>query len=202
MNEDYSEKEWQKDGRKILENIKAFDNTKTYLSRRLEEESKANSDDEILQKIRDYLNKLDNDIVPLTKKINNRTRNYNLSSEDNTLAEDNNNQPEGQMLIQDLANNKEVLEERRKNLEAIHQTSAKIKDLSDAMVKQLDEQGAILDNIEQNVVTTEDNAKKAKEEITKADEASRGNRKKMICLIIIILVAVGGVTAILLSLIL
>ena len=106
------------------------------------------------------------------------------------------------MLIQDLANNKEVLDERRKNLEAIHQTSAKIKDMSDAMAKQLDEQGAILDDIEANVITAEDNAAKAKEEIKKADEMSRGNRKKYICLIIIILVAIGAITAILLSLIL
>ena len=75
--------------------------------------------------------------------------------------------------IQDLANNKEVLDERRKNLEAIHQTSAKIKDMSDAMAKQLDEQGAILDDIEANVITAEDNAAKAKEEIKKADEMSR-----------------------------
>ena len=106
------------------------------------------------------------------------------------------------MLIQDLANNKEVLEERRKQLESIHQTSTKIKDISDTMAKQLDEQGAILDEVETNVITAEDNAKKAKNEIKKAEETSRGNRKKMICYIVIILVFLLATTAITLSLIL
>lgn len=106
------------------------------------------------------------------------------------------------MLVQDLQTNKEILEERRKQLEAIHQTSAKIKDISDSMAKQLNEQGAILDDVEQNVETAKDNAIKAKEEITKADEMSRGNRKKMLCLILIIILAVGVISAILLSLML
>ena len=87
-------------------------------------------------------------------------------------------------------------------METIHQTSAKIKDMSDAMAKQLDQQGAILDDVEANVITAEDNAKKAKQEITKADEISRGNRKKYICLIVIILVVILGISAILLSLLL
>ena len=87
-------------------------------------------------------------------------------------------------------------------MEAIHQTSAKIKDISDSMAKQLNEQGAILDDVEQNVETAKDNAVKAKEEITKADEMSRGNRKKMLCLILIIILAVGVISAILLSLML
>jgi t-SNARE complex subunit (syntaxin) len=106
------------------------------------------------------------------------------------------------MLVQDLQTNKEILEERRKQLEAIHQTSAKIKDISDSMAKQLNEQGAILDDVEQNVETAKDNAVKAKEEITKADDMSRGNRKKMLCLILIIILAVGVISAILLSLML
>ena len=106
------------------------------------------------------------------------------------------------MLVQDLQTNKEILEERRKQLEAIHQTSAKIKDISDSMAKQLNEQGAILDDVEQNVETAKDNAVKAKEEITKTDEMSRGNRKKMLCLILIIILAVGVISAILLSLML
>ena len=106
------------------------------------------------------------------------------------------------MLVQDLQTNKEILEERRKQLEAIHQTSAKIKDISDSMAKQLNEQGAILDDVEQNVETAKDNAVKAKEEIAKADEMSRGNRKKMLCLILIIILAVGVISAILLSLML
>lgn len=200
MNDEYTETDWKKDGRKINLNIKNLDNVKSQMKNKIDEEKLVNKEDTNIGKIEKYLQEVEDNIVPLTFKINEKTKYYNLEEENQTSEEV--NAPQGEMLIQDLANNKEVLDERRKNLEAIHQTSAKIKDMSDAMAKQLDEQGAILDDIEANVITAEDNAVKAKEEIKKADEMSRGNRKKYICLIIIVLVAIGAITAILLSLIL
>jgi t-SNARE complex subunit (syntaxin) len=200
MNDEYTETDWKKDGRKINLNIKNLDNVKSQMKNKIDEEKLVNKEDTNIGKIEKYLQEVEDNIVPLTFKINEKTKYYNLEEENQTSEEV--NAPQGEMLIQDLANNKEVLDERRKNLEAIHQTSAKIKDMSDAMAKQLDEQGAILDDIEANVITAEDNAAKAKEEIKKADEMSRGNRKKYICLIIIVLVAIGAITAILLSLIL
>ena len=200
MNDEYTETDWKKDGRKINLNIKNLDNVKSQMRNKIDEEKLVNKEDTNIGKIEKYLQEVEDNIVPLTFKINEKTKYYNLEEENQTSEEV--NAPQGEMLIQDLANNKEVLDERRKNLEAIHQTSAKIKDMSDAMAKQLDEQGAILDDIEANVITAEDNAAKAKEEIKKADEMSRGNRKKYICLIIIVLVAIGAITAILLSLIL
>ena len=200
MNDEYTETDWKKDGRKINLNIKNLDNVKSQMKNKIDEEKLVNKEDTNIGKIEKYLQEVEDNIVPLTFKINEKTKYYNLEEENQTSEEV--NAPQGEMLIQDLANNKEVLDERRKNLEAIHQTSAKIKDMSDSMAKQLDEQGAILDDIETNVITAEDNAVKAKEEIKKADEMSRGNRKKYICLIIIVLVAIGAITAILLSLIL
>lgn len=200
MNDEYTETDWKKDGRKINLNIKNLDNVKSQMKNKIDEEKLVNKEDTNIGKIEKYLQEVEDNIVPLTFKINEKTKYYNLEEENQTSEEV--NAPQGEMLIQDLANNKEVLDERRKNLEAIHQTSAKIKDMSDAMAKQLDEQGAILDDIEANVITAEDNAAKAKEEIKKADEMSRGNRKKYICLIIIVLIAIGAITAILLSLIL
>jgi t-SNARE complex subunit (syntaxin) len=200
MNDEYTETDWKKDGRKINLNIKNLDNVKSQMKNKIDEEKLVNKEDTNIGKIEKYLQEVEDNIVPLTFKINEKTKYYNLE-EENQISEEV-NAPQGEMLIQDLANNKEVLDERRKNLEAIHQTSAKIKDMSDSMAKQLDEQGAILDDIEANVITAEDNAVKAKEEIKKADEMSRGNRKKYICLIIIVLVAIGAITAILLSLIL
>ena len=200
MNDEYTEIDWKKEGRKINLNIKNLDNVKSQMKNKLDEEKLVNKEDTNIGKIEKYLQEVEDNVVPLTFKINEKTKYYNLEEENQTSEEV--NAPQGEMLIQDLTNNKEVLDERRKNLEAIHQTSAKIKDMSDTMVKQLDEQGAILDDIEANVNVAEDNAVKAKEEIKKADEMSRGNRKKNICLIIIILVAIGAITAILLSLIL
>ena len=68
------------------------------------------------------------------------------------------------------------------------------------MAKQINEQGAILDDIETKVETTKENAEKAKEEIKQADEMSRSNRKKWFCLIAIIVIGVAVITSILLAL--
>lgn len=200
MNDEYKETDWKKDGRKINLNIKNLDKVKNELKNKLVDEKLINKGDSNLDKIEEYLQEVEERIVPLTYKINEKTKYFNLEDESQmTVASQ--NQPQGEMLIQDLANNKEVLEERRKQLESIHQTSAKIKDMTDTMAKKLDEQGAILDDIEANVNVAEDNANKAKEEITKADEISKGNRKKFICIILIVFVAIGGISAIILSLI-
>ena len=198
--DEYDENNWKRDHNKINANIKNFENNKSYLKNKIAELKSVKREDENLLQIEKYVENVENDIVPLILKINDKTKYYNLEGDDEKNEEE--NQPQGDMLIQDLANNKEVLEERRKQLESIHQTSAKIKDISDTMAKQLDEQGAILDEVETNVITAEDNAKKAKNEIKKAEETSRGNRKKMICYIVIILVFLLATTAITLSLIL
>ena len=68
------------------------------------------------------------------------------------------------------------------------------------MAKQLNEQGAIFDDIEAKVETTKENAEKAKDEIKQADEMSRGNRKKLFCFIAIIVIAVAVISSILLAL--
>ncbi len=119
----------------------------------------------------------------------------------NTPEENKNEEIQKQdIIVQDLQNNQEVLKRRGKELQDIHQISNEIKDISDSMVNKINEQGAILDDIEGNVKETEDNAKKAKQEITKADEMSRGNRKRMICFIVIISAAILAISAIILYL--
>jgi chromosome segregation ATPase len=199
IKDEYDETNWKRDHNKINTNIKNFESNKSYLKNKISEIKSTNREDENLLQIEKYVETVENDIVPLILKINDKTKYYNVEAEEDNKEDE--NQPQGNMLIQDLANNKEVLEERRKQLESIHQASAKIKDISDTMAKQLDEQGAILDEVENNVNTAEDNAKKAKEEIKKADETSRGNRKKMICYLAIIAVFLLATLAIVLSLI-
>jgi t-SNARE complex subunit (syntaxin) len=100
-----------------------------------------------------------------------------------------------------LQNNQEILEQRGKQLQEIHGVSSQIKDMTDTMINKVNEQGAILDNIEGNVIESENNAKKAKQEITKADEMSRGNNKRMYCFIAIIAIVILAITAIILSLV-
>ena len=83
----------------------------------------------------------------------------------------------------DLMNNREFLEHRRKELEKIHKISAMLKDTTDKMAIDLKQQSALLDEIETHIDISYENAKKAKQEIIKADEISRGIRNKSICLI-------------------
>ena len=201
LNEDYAESDWKKDGRKINLNIKNLENAIRIIKEKIDKE-KDDKNNGNLQEIEEYTTKVEEEILPLIKRIKEKTQYFNLEdqSQENNNPQNNNAQPEG-VLIQDLQSNQEILKERGKQLNEIHKTSAMLKDVSDAMVQKLDEQGAILDEVEGNVIEAEDNAKKAKQEIIKADEMSKGNRKKMICLITIVIVAILAIGAIILSLI-
>ena len=108
--------------------------------------------------------------------------------------------PKQQEVVMDLMNNKEVLEQRRKELEGIHKTTAILKDTTDQMSKDVHQQGIMLEDIENQVNNAHDNAVKAKKEITDANEMSKGNSKRMCCFIFIILITIGVIVAIILSL--
>ena len=121
----------------------------------------------------------------------------------NEQNEDKNNDlPQQQEVVMDLMNNKEVLEQRRKELEGIHKTAAMLKDTTDQMAKDVHQQGVMLDDIENQVANAHDNAVKAKKEISDANDMAKGNSKKLCCLISIILISIGVIVAIVLSLIL
>lgn len=203
MDELFQENEWKKQGSTINSNIKNFNNLKIFLKKAIEEEKSSKQNENNKQIIENFLNDLKKNIEPLIYQILEKVKYYKL--EENIEKKENNDnndsQSQGNILIYDLTNNQEILEKRRKELESIHETSAKIKDITDDMANQLNQQGAILDDVEANVINAEQNAKKAKEEITKADQLSRGNRKKLICLIIIVFIAIIGITSILLALI-
>ena len=186
----------------MKQNIKTFEHLKNLLKNKVEMEKHNNNNEEkdSLNIIENYLNQVETDIVPLINKINEKTKYYEYEEENSISEANTSNQYQGQILVQDLQNNQEMLEERRKQLDCIYQTSAQIKDISESMAKQLNEQGAILDNVETNVITAEENAKKAKAEITQANELSKGNRKKMLCLISIVLIVIVVISCILLSL--
>ena len=116
-------------------------------------------------------------------------------------AEENNNDlPQQQEVVMDLMNNKEVLEQRRKELEGIHKTAAMLKDTTDQMAKDVHQQGIMLNDIENQVQNAHDNAVKAKKEISDANDLSKGNSKKLCCLIAIVMITVGVIVAIILSL--
>ena len=68
-------------------------------------------------------------------------------------------------------------------MKKLKKKKALIKDTYDRMVLDLKRQEEMLDIVEKNVIEAEDNAKKAKEEIRKTDEARKSNRKKLRCII-------------------
>ena len=157
--------------------------------------------EDVVNKVTEFLENEKPDIEKMIAIIVEQTRSFNVNMEDEKLnGEDKSDQPN--LILQSLEQNDDILKERRKELNQIHITSSQLKSMTDKMAKDLDQQGAILDDIEANVNQTKENTEKAKKEITEAEKISTGNRKKFWCLLCIIFFAVGGVTAILLSLIL
>jgi syntaxin 16 len=149
---------------------------------------------------RNYVDSVEREVLPIVQRLKEKIQYFiplvDRSSEENQEEE---NQQQ-KLVFQDLSNNDEILKQRGKELNEIHQISAQIKDMTDEMSKKVVDQGIILDKIEDNVINTEKNATEAKKEIIKADEMSRGNRKRMICYIVIIAVAILAIGSILLSL--
>ena len=197
----YDAKSWQKDRTKVNKDINNFEKLFKELSNKVDE-SKDSSDPNVLNTINKIQSELEKSKAKIFAYINKiRDKVMNFTPMEMNKSEENNLESNNQIMTMDLMNNKEVLEQRRKELEDIHKTAAALKDTTDQMALVVEKQGAQLDEIEANVIKSNENAEKAKEEIVKADEISRGNRKKMCCLILIIFLAIGGITAILLSII-
>jgi hypothetical protein len=202
MDKSFQEKDWKECGSKIKLCIKIVCDNINFLKNAVENSQDPNSRTiEIIKENFPDIEKIEPLISDMNDKINYCKFDQMEEKEEKEEEEKDENQIKSQILIQDLYKNKEILEKRREDLETVYRTSAQIKDLTDIMAKQLNEQGEILDNVEENVITAEDNAKKANVEITEAEELSRGNRKMMSCLIVIVLISIAGITAILLSLI-
>jgi syntaxin 7 len=188
------EEKLKKERKTVFEFEKKF--TQLKQSFKTAKENSIINDNANLTDIEDFILNADEEIMPLVKYF--RT---NFEDDNSQKEAKNEEQQKQEIVIQDLQNNQEIIEQRGKQLQEIHGISSQIKDITDTMVNKVNEQGAILDNIESNVIESEDNAKKAKQEITKADEMSRGNNKRMYCFIAIIAIAILAITAIILSVI-
>ena len=132
---------------------------------------------------------------------------FNSGVDDNAQDEpEQNYQNEGdqaQMVVQaEMLDKKEYYDKREQDLQKVHQISGKLKDMTQNMALGLDSQREKLDNVELNVEKAHDNALNAKKEIDEANKIAKKNTKRLCCLIFIILVAIGGIAAIILSLIL
>ena len=203
VKEDYTDKNWERDGRAVTNTINTFKKLYNDLTNKVNyvKENSLVKNEGTVSKVEEALESAKKTTLQYIQAINEKTRYYNNDFEMNNPA-DEEPAPQQQEIVMDLMNNKEVLQKRREELENIHKTAAILKDTTDQMAQDLSRQGAQLEEIEANVITSKENAEKAHKEIVKADELSRGNRKRLLCLILFVLVAIGGITAILLSLIL
>jgi len=203
IKENYTDKNWEKDGKAVTNSINTFKKLYNELNDKVNytKENSLIKNEGTVSKVEEALESAKKSTLQYIQAINEKTRYYNNDFEMNNPA-DEEPAPQQQEIVMDLMNNKEVLQKRREELENIHKTAAILKDTTDQMAQDLSRQGAQLEEIEANVITSKENAEKAHKEIVKADELSRGNRKRLLCLILFVLVAIGGITAILLSLIL
>ena len=152
--------------------------------------------EEMIEKVKEEIESAKNNIEPMITKMKEKISHYGCDFQlavNNEQMENEKKEQEQEMIL-NLANNKEILDKRHKDLQDIHFTANNIKQMTDKMVMDVNAQGAILNDIENKVEETEENAKKAKKEIVQADKMSKGNKKRAIFLIVIIslsLIATG-----------
>ena len=206
IKEDFGEQEWRKEGKRIDMNIKKFEKMLKEVKRNLEnakDNGSANEEsiatvEEGLEKIKDTA---ETQVEQMKEKIGNFDVNFEMENKDEENGNEEDEQQQGQITM-NLMNNAEMLNQRKKELQEIHKTSALIKDTTDIMAQKLNEQGEMLDNVEAHVIKAEDNVEKANKEINKANELSKSNNKRLCCIMILITVSIGVVLAVVLSLVL
>ena len=118
---------------------------------------------------------------------------------ENYQQNDNNDDIMIQLQDHQIIDKKEYYEKREEDLQKVHQIAGKIKDLTQDMAKNLEGQREKLDTIENHVDEAHDNAVEARKQIIKANQTSKKNTKKLCCIIFIIAVALCGLGAIVIS---
>ena len=208
IKEDFGEQEWRKEGKKINTNIRKYEKMLKDVTRNLEKarDSEAASEDNITT-VDEGLDKIRDQYEPMVRAMKEKINQFSIDLEmDEREGQGENEQDDGQQeqeqIEVNLMNNQEYLGQRRKELQEIHKTAALIKDTTDKMAQDVHQQGEMLNDIEEKVVKTEDNVEKAGKEINRANELSKGNTKRLCCIIWIVIIAIGVVLAVVLSLIL
>ena len=206
IKEDFGEQEWRKEGKRIDMNIKKFEKMLKDVKRNLENaKDNGSANEESISTVEEGLEKIkdttETQVEQMKDKIGNFDVNFEMENKDEENGNEEDEQQQGQITM-NLMNNAEMLNQRKKELQEIHKTSALIKDTTDIMAQKLNEQGEMLDNVEAHVIKAEDNVEKAGKEINKANELSKSNNKRLCCIMILITVSIGVVLAVVLSLVL
>ena len=207
IKEDFAEQEWRREGKKINNNIRKYEKMLKDVTRNLEKarDSEAASEDNITT-VDEGLDKIRDQYEPMVRAMKEKINQFSIDLEmDEREGQGENEQDDGQQeqeqIEVNLMNNQEYLGQRKKELQEIHKTAALIKDTTDKMAQDVHQQGEMLNDIEEKVVKTEDNVEKAGKEINRANELSKGNTKRICCIIWIVIISIGVVLAVVLSLI-
>lgn len=208
IKEDFGDQEWKKDGNKINNNLRKYEKMLKDVTRNLEQAKDSGSaSEENITTVDEGLDKIRDQYEPMVRAMKEKINQFNIDMEmDEKDGPGDNEQDDGQQEQEqvevNLMNNQEYLGQRRKELQEIHKTAALIKDTTDKMAQDVHQQGEMLNDIEEKVVKTEDNVEKAGKEINRANELSKGNTKRLCCIIWIVIIVIGVVLAVVLSLIL
>jgi len=198
MREDFREDKWLREGKKIEENMKKFERALREVRTLMEKaKDQKDSDDTIISKVEELLETIDQTSEPNLRAMKDKVGqfNFDIGVNEEPEEDDQDDQEQGQIEL-NLMENKEIIEQRGKELKNIYKISAIINDTTKQMSQKLNEQGEVLVNIEQHIDKASENVEDAHNEITKADEMSKGNNKKMIIIIVIVVVVVAVVLAI------
>ena len=170
----------------IFENFSVNANTEKDLFNKFKEiDSKNNEKITSVQKMMEQ-------IVAIEDSIEENNNNNNEQHSDQEGAQSN-SLIDG-MFTQEVIDKGEFLKERREKLQNIKQVTATIKDMAQQMAIDVDAQGKVLNNIEDNIIVVSNNTDKAETEIEEANKENKENSKKTIyMLIIVIFVVIVGV---------
>ena len=208
IKEDFGDQAWKRDGNKINNNLRKYEKMLKDVTRNLEQAKDSGSaSEENITTVDEGLDKIRDQYEPMVRAMKEKINQFNIDMEmDETDGPGENEQDDGlqeqEQVEVNLMNNQEYLGQRRKELQEIHKTAALIKDTTDKMAQDVHQQGEMLNDIEEKVVKTEDNVEKAGKEINRANELSKGNTKRLCCIIWIVIIVIGVVLAVVLSLIL
>ena len=166
----------------IFENFSVNPNTEKDLFNKFKEiDSKNNEKITSVQKMMEQ-------IVAIEDSIEENNNNNNEQHSDQEGAQSN-SLIDG-MFTQEVIDKGEFLKERREKLQNIKQVTATIKDIAQQMAIDVDAQGKVLNNIEDNIIVVSNNTDKAETEIEEANKENKKNSKKTIYMLIIVIFVV------------
>ena len=149
------------------------------------------------KEIKDILSKIDlnklraqkEEYKNLIEKIDKRMFKY-ISYEEQKKSQQENEKAQG-LKILELSNNKEMLEKRTNDLLEIKNISSQVAEMSTNIGIEINNQGKMIDTIENNVDETEENTKKAYKEALETEIIMNKSKKKLYCLAIMIFLLLG-----------